>query len=63
MYRFEVVQYRDFEFQTLAEEYEGTEHEEMNNSNVAQVLALKPKSSSSTDGIIITNTHLYWNWK
>jgi mRNA deadenylase 3'-5' endonuclease subunit Ccr4 len=57
-----MVGYKEVDYCKLAESYEGTAKDEMSMPNVGQVMALKVKSKENK-GVIITNTHLFWNWK
>jgi len=60
--KFEQVKYEEMEYSKMSENYEGTAKSELNCQNVGQVLALKCKGNESK-GLIISNTHLFWNWK
>jgi len=75
--RFEEVSYQEIQYApVLVEGRSGIELEELNRRNFGQLLALRNRdtntenassstttSTSSRQGILLTNTHLFWNWK
>lgn len=57
--RFSAVHYEDIEFQKLGIREDGTIDDELYRPNVAQIVVLQLKNE--TEGIIVGNTHLFWN--
>jgi len=62
--KFDLVKQKDLEFRDLAKNPDGSIDEELDRPNVAQMVALKPKGESlpKERGVVIGNSHLYWNW-
>eukprot|EP01102_Stenamoeba_stenopodia_P002339 TRINITY_DN1214_c0_g1_i2.p1 TRINITY_DN1214_c0_g1~~TRINITY_DN1214_c0_g1_i2.p1 ORF type:complete len:469 (+),score=73.80 TRINITY_DN1214_c0_g1_i2:177-1583(+) len=64
--KFEELQYKEiFYAKIITEGRTDLEYDELNQRNFGQVLALKLINSTgdNAEGIIVTNTHLFWNWK
>jgi len=65
--RFEELQYKTINYaKILSEGRTGIDLNELSQRNFGQVLGLKLKDETTTSkqcGLIITNTHLFWNWK
>eukprot|EP01116_Phalansterium_solitarium_P007123 TRINITY_DN1962_c0_g1_i1.p1 TRINITY_DN1962_c0_g1~~TRINITY_DN1962_c0_g1_i1.p1 ORF type:complete len:320 (+),score=62.77 TRINITY_DN1962_c0_g1_i1:60-1019(+) len=68
--RFVEVGRRTIDFRDLAAEAHGVEAEELDRPNAALILALRPlaagfwaESLDDTCGIVVANSHLFWNWK
>jgi len=60
--RFNLLQYKEVNFKEMMNNLQGTDAEELNKNTVAQLLVLSFVEYPS-EGIIVGNTHLFWNWK
>jgi hypothetical protein len=64
--RFEMIGYKEVEFQDLAKGLSGVDAEEMSRPNAGLLLALVPKGVQTTSkdtGILVGTMHLFWNPK